>query len=215
MCFSPTASFATSGLLALVGALCIRSAKNKKLLPFAMIPLIFAAQQACEGFVWITYPWPISYFFAVLFIIFAITWPMWIPYSLYSFEPGKKRRIILWYDTLAGIALSAGGLFMVARHGIDVAIINHSIAYQLTNAYQEIPEYGTWLLWAWYRATVVVPSFISSFKEIRMLGLLLLIADAIAYVFWKTTFTSVWCFFAAGISLWVLYVIKQIHLKRS
>jgi hypothetical protein len=213
MCFSPTASFAISGLLALVGALCIRSTKKKSYLPFAIIPLIFAAQQACEGFVWITYPWPISYFFAVLFIIFAISWPMWIPYSLYSLEPNKKRRQILWYDTLAGVVLSAGGLFMVARHGIDIAIINHSIAYGLTNAYEEIPVFGTWVLWLWYRITVVVPTFLSSFKEIRILGLLLLTSDAIAYLFWQKTFTSVWCFFAAGISLWVLYAIRKMNLK--
>lgn len=213
MCFSPTASFATAGLLTLIGTLCIRTTKSKRAIPFALIPLIFAIQQACEGFVWISYPWPIAYFFAVLFIFIALSWPMWIPYSLYSLEPNKKRRLVLWYDTIAGTLLSIGAFFMVARHGIDVAIINHSIAYKLTDAYQEIPTYGAWLLWVWYRLTVVVPSFLSSFKEINFLGALLLISDALAYLFWKTTFTSVWCFFAAGISIWVFYVLKRIHLK--
>jgi hypothetical protein len=211
MCFSPTASFVTAGLLAFVGALCVRQAKKKSQLPFAFIPLFFAAQQAAEGIVWVSYPWPISYFFAVVFMIFALSWPVWIPYSLWSLEPQKKRKLILWYDMLAGALFSLGALIMVARHGIEVAIINHSIAYGLTQAYEAIPQYGTLFLWIWYRVTVVVPSFISSLRQIRILGILLLLSDAVAYYFWQQTFTSVWCFFAAGISAWVWFVMKEIE----
>ena len=210
MCFSPTASFITAGALAIVGTLCVRQAKKKALLPFAAIPLIFAVQQAAEGIVWVTYPWPISYFFAVLFLIVALSWPMWIPYSLWSLETQKFRRTLLWYDMLAGALFSLGALIMIARHGIDVAIVNHSIAYGLTKAYGELPQFSTLLLWLWYRVTVVVPSFISHVKEIRILGLLLLASDAIAYMFWHQTFTSVWCFFAAGISVWVWFVLKKL-----
>src|SRR5579872_2221743 len=209
MCFSPTASFVTSGALALVGTLCVRSAKKKSLLPFASIPLIFAMQQAAEGVVWVTYPWPVSYFFAVLFICFALSWPLWIPYSLWSLETKKFQKQLFWYDMLAGGIFALGAFAMVARYGIEVAIVNHSIAYGSTQAYEDLPQYGGWFLWLWYRLTVVVPSFISSVKEIRVLGLLLIISDAVAYFFWHQTFTSVWCFFAAGISVWVWYVLKK------
>ena len=55
MCFSVGASFATAGTLSVISLLSIKQVAHKKeLIPFALTPLFFGIQQACEGFVWIT-----------------------------------------------------------------------------------------------------------------------------------------------------------------
>ena len=55
MCFSAEASFGITAILLPAGAYCVRSAlqKNRALLTLAIIPVVFAIQQFCEGLVWI------------------------------------------------------------------------------------------------------------------------------------------------------------------
>lgn len=53
MCFSASASFAASAILASAGVASIRKAADSSQVPFAAIALIFSAQQFCEGFLWI------------------------------------------------------------------------------------------------------------------------------------------------------------------
>ena len=56
MCFSANVSFAAAGALSVIGLLSVHAARhNKKMIPLAASPLFFAAQQACEGLVWITF----------------------------------------------------------------------------------------------------------------------------------------------------------------
>ena len=54
MCFSATGSFALSGVLAGIGTVSVARNASKQTAMFASIPLIFAAQQAAEGIVWLT-----------------------------------------------------------------------------------------------------------------------------------------------------------------
>jgi hypothetical protein len=58
MCFSATASFTAGAVLLGVGALTLRSAltsRQRHVLPFAAIPLLFAIQQLIEGVIWLTF----------------------------------------------------------------------------------------------------------------------------------------------------------------
>lgn len=54
MCFSAPASFALSGILTGFGAASIKQSSSRSRRLFAAIPLLFAAQQAAEGIVWLT-----------------------------------------------------------------------------------------------------------------------------------------------------------------
>ena len=58
MCFSATASFSAGTLLIGVGTLTLRSAlaaRQRRALPFAAIPMLFAAQQLIEGVAWVVF----------------------------------------------------------------------------------------------------------------------------------------------------------------
>ncbi len=57
MCFSATVSFSAGALLLGIGTLTLRSAlaaRQRRELPFATIPLLFATQQLIEGMIWLT-----------------------------------------------------------------------------------------------------------------------------------------------------------------
>ena len=85
MCFSPAASFTAAALLSVAGsAAVIKNYKVKKALPIAIIPLIFAIQQAIEGMLWLNIQGSGGYtlLFTYLFLFFA----------LFTFRTIRERR---------------------------------------------------------------------------------------------------------------------------
>src|SRR5687767_3856596 len=97
MCFSSSASFIASAALFTVGVASIKAKSAPAQMPFAVIPLLFAFQQLCEGFLWLSFTnsefssWekPSTYLFL---IIAQIVWPFWVPYSVLLFEKDVKRK---------------------------------------------------------------------------------------------------------------------------
>ena len=55
----------------------------------------------------------------------------------------------------------------------------------------------------------VPPLFVSSIKRTRLLGWLMFIACIITGIFYVEYLTSVWCFFAAGVSVAVYWIIGK------
>ena len=55
MCFSAYASFVAGSALLVVGAVTVVKAQQKRELPYAAIPLLFAVQQLIEGAIWLTF----------------------------------------------------------------------------------------------------------------------------------------------------------------
>ena len=53
MCFSATANFVGSGVLAAIGAVTFTHVKHRRELLFAALPTLFAIHQFIEGFVWL------------------------------------------------------------------------------------------------------------------------------------------------------------------
>ena len=53
MCFSATASFVASGVLATIGVATLRHVREPRALLFASVPLLFTVHQFSEGLVWL------------------------------------------------------------------------------------------------------------------------------------------------------------------
>src|SRR5580692_8713144 len=97
MCFSATASFAAAATLGLIGAITVRKASSWQERPLAAIPLVFAAQQAVEGALWLalggvhlaisTLLLTNSYAFVALAI-----WPIYSPVAVALIERDRPRR---------------------------------------------------------------------------------------------------------------------------
>src|SRR5882757_8765544 len=112
MCFSATASFVASGALALIGGATVRAAPSKRFVPLAAIPLLFAAQQACEGALWLVLdraPFHVGGTpLARAFLFFALfVWPAWVPLALFLVERQPEKRRVLGAFAIGGALLGA------------------------------------------------------------------------------------------------------------
>lgn len=217
MCFSAKASFIASISLGFIGLATLKQVKKKTQLLFALIPLMFSIQQFSEGLIWLLKDnfstnhiliKSLSY----IFLNFAlIIWPIVIPLSLYNLEEDKSRRSYL--KMLLSLGLSWAILFSVVllKEQVFVAIECSHIYYNV-----HVPFYKNYnLALTVYGMTTILPFFISTRKSMKIFGTLLLFSCLISYVCWYNYLTSVWCFFAALLSLSVYVIIKWQNIKEN
>jgi hypothetical protein len=204
MCFSASASFIASGVLAAIGLASIVSIKSQKWLFIALIPLFFAIQQFAEGLVW-AYG---SYSAALVFLFFAfIVWPFFIPFACLMAESDNRSRRWLYMLAIMGCGVSLCLLFGLMSSEVTFNIQGCHVVY---DAAQGLLEYGyLWLTVACgYCVATIMPFFVSSHRQMKIMGFLVGSSCLIAYLFYTVYFISVWCFFAALISSAVVYIIR-------
>lgn len=212
MCFSPEASFGLSAILLPAGAFCVWTAvaKNKALLGLAIIPLVFSIQQVSEGLVWTGLGQDnldLAEVAALSFLYFALAfWPFWIPMCAFFTEPDVRKKRFLAFFSFLGFV---GGLMLYLPVLLNPDILflgvkNHSIVYDITRsaAFQVVPR-------AWWQVSYVVivgmPMLIAPARGFVLLGGALVVAAAVSHVFYWYAFASVWCFFAAILSLYLCF----------
>ncbi len=203
MCFSATASFAAAGGLSAAGAVTLRQSPNRASRLLGAIPLLFGIQQAIEGVIWISAGYPgIRATAASLYVFFShILWPAYVPLAVGAVEPPGRRRSILKGFSLFGIGLSIWLASYIVRGPVTADPSCCGIIYSLN--VPDVP-YGL----AAYVFVTCFSCFVSSHKFIRVFGVTLMGALAIALWSYREAFYSVWCFFAAILSL-IIYA----HLR--
>jgi hypothetical protein len=219
MCFSATASFTASVTLAIIGLLACKQAKQRATFLLAFSPLIFALQQASEGVLWLsfTHPaWqllqtPATYFF--LFCALA-WWPFWIPLTLTLLEPHVLQRKILLNLLTFGAFFSLYMLFCIGSYGASASITNCQADICHMHYAIQIPGDTYSLSAVLYLIPAVLPFFVSSIWGMQTLGASISLAYLVSYMFYQTHFLSVWCFFAAILSLWILIIVRHIERQR-
>jgi len=205
MCFSATSSFAAAGMLSGIGLLSVLHVRKARDYALALVPFGFAMQQLAEGIIWQRY----GYFsdqelvqaMAYVFLIIAfVVWPVWIPGALWMRERAASRKKILFYFLLWGLVVAAYAVYTLIFNVVGVRILNHSIAYMLSDQHVQ----GQMVYLISYVIATVVSFFISSKKLHWLFGILIASGLLAAYVVWSITFISVWCFFAALVSMLIL-----------
>lgn len=203
MCFSAPASFAASGVLAVAGWTTLKKARPHERL-IALVPIVFALQQACEGFVWLTIMNGKPALAAAYgFLFFSnILWPVYVPVAMYVLEK-RTRKIMRWFIGLGSI-VSLNALIGLIIHPLHVMMIHSSISYGA-----QFPFAGPagWL----YFIVIFGSLFVSRNRFLRLFALLSLLSAIIAGIFFYLTFTSVWCFFAAVTSILIVVYLHQEH----
>ncbi|PKL37038.1 hypothetical protein CVV38_04095 [Candidatus Peregrinibacteria bacterium HGW-Peregrinibacteria-1] len=206
MCFSATASFVASGVLAATGVVALSQVRKKRDLMLALIPLIFALQQLIEGVLWMNVGtgnlW--EAFSKQGFLFFALFWwPAFVPWVCFAIEREKFRRKIMVWLFVIGVII---GTFLYVRAltlPANVEILNACLNYKLELFWPYVFS-GGYLL-------VVFASFIaSSEKLLRVFGVTLMISAVLAWGVFRSVFISVWCFFSAVLSVIIcVYLIKK------
>jgi hypothetical protein len=211
MCFSATGSFALSGILIGVGAASVARSSSPSYRMLAAAPLLFGAQQAAEGVVWLTIGAPphiaLQRFAVDVFLVFAlVVWPLWVPLSMQRAERDPMRRRVLtalcWFSGV----VSASAAILVSRWQPFAQIAGNSIRYDYpgtSNAALHL------LLVLAYIVSTIVPFFVSTATLARTLGITLMLSVAAATLIRRESLTSVWCFFAAMLSGLILFAVSR------
>lgn len=214
MCFSPQASFAAGAALLPAGVYCLQAAvrRNRRFVPLALVPVAFGTQQIIEGFVWLglnegnaarVEQASVAYlFFAIAF------WPCWIPLSLAVCESQRGKQLVLLLLALCGLAW----LWLYFPLAVDpqkwltTEVVRHSIRYEVG----DVPGFvlAPRILWrAGYLLIICVSLAMGRFVPQRNPranltgGVLVAVLFAVSYGLYQYAFLSVWCFFAAFLSL--------------
>lgn len=200
MCFSATASFAAAGVLSATGAVTLSKVKSKREIPLASIPLLFGIQQAIEGVVWISFGSTLLNTIAAYgFLLFAyVVWPIFVPVAVLLIEPNRTRKNLL--KILSGIGLVIGLylLFYLFIEPSKAHIVGGSIAYDFKHIYDLmylIP----------YVLVTAGSGLVSSHKILNLFGVAATVSFFVAFWFYYVNFISVWCFFAALLSVIILW----------
>ena len=202
MCFSPEASFTTAGLTGLIGIVCLTRTTSPREIPLAATPLVFAAQQAIEGGLWLNLPAaPHGQAAGVLtlaFLFFALVfWPVYAPLATWWLEPKAPRRRLMLACLAAGTTVATYLAWRAFAGPSDAIIAGGCIVYRIPGGHPLWVGVG-------YMAATSVPLIASSRRVLRALGAITLVGSVIAYIFYWQAFLSVWCFFAAAASTVIL-----------
>lgn len=205
MCFSASASFITSGILFTIGIACLQKAGSRSLRFFACMPLFFALQQAAEGMVWfgLTNQYAaLASLGTALYLFFAyLFWPIWIPLSLFFNEKFLSRKKLLLSLIIIGICFDLLVLLLGCCSAGSEIVGNH-LQYTIPGL---DPYYV--VLTTLYCTATILPFFIASHYLFWIFGMSLACALGISYWYYYTYVTSIWCFFAALLSMLVLLIV--------
>lgn len=209
MCFSSTASFTASAILATVGTLSLGLGPRRGQWAFASVPLIFAVQQCIEGFLWLGLagesPRVSVSDMARAYLVFAqVLWPVWVPLAVLLMEKDERRRRWLSWTLVAGIMAAAYHAWSVFATSPQASIDGHHIHY--TVLYPWRMEH---LISLFYFIATVASVFVSGLPRMWILGVSLLVSYAVARIAFPGNVISVWCYFAALISITIIYLLYR------
>lgn len=213
MCFSAPASFTVAAATSAIGAVALMRVSDARQLPLASFPVIFGAQQAVEGLLWLTLRNTLPPIFTAalantfIFVALAV-WPLLAPIAVALVEPVSIRRYVIAGLAVPGLAVAIYALSSIAQHPYAAAIAGHSICY--VGAYQ-FPLWGM----AAYALSTCAPLFLASDRMLRLLGAVIGFGAVVSALFFYESFVSVWCFFAAAASVAVWIKIEQDHRLRN
>ncbi len=206
MCFSAEASFVGGVIISAIGAATLGKVKKPSQKIFAGIPLLFGFQQFTEGVLWITLKSgeneQLQNITTYIFLVTALViWPIMVPLSVWFMEESKGRKKILAGLMIAGGILSLFYASWLISYDVRPQIQSFHIQY-----IDKFPVIPVRIALGFYLVTTISPLFVSSVKRMWLFGLLITVSYAISSIFFAQYLTSVWCFFAALISIVIYWV---------
>ena len=206
MCFSATADFAGSAALGAIGIATLREVKDRRELLMAAMPCLFAAHEFIEGFVWMGLdgrlpPW-VAHDAGAAYVLYAQgLLPFLLPLSVYLIEPTVRQRRRMLVFLLLGGLLSLYLLWGLIAYPVAIAMREHTILYD--NAITT-----TTLVAVLYVVATCGALFFSGFSKLVWLGWANLIGLLVVAAVRRYAFTSVWCAYAAAVSVIIYFFFR-------
>ena len=203
MCFSAAANFAGSAVIGAVGVATLKEVRHRRALLFGTLPCLFALHQFIEGFVWLgldgRLPAATAHDMGAAFVLYAQgLLPFVLPLSVYFIEPTpQRRRRMLPFVALGGL-LTLYILWALTAFPLAVYTNHHSIVYK--NA-----ATSSIAVAVLYVIATCGALFFSGFRYVIVFGVANLVGLIAVAVVMKYAFTSIWCAYAAVVSV-IIYV---------
>jgi len=203
MCFSATASFAASAVIGAIGIATLRHVREPRALLFAAVPLLFSLHQFTEGFVWLGLTGkigPIARDHVIfLFMLYAQgVLPLLMPLAVLLMEPPGWRRIVIMGLSAVGVVVSAAMIYGLIFLPSQCFIQQNSIAYRN-------PVGSDFTMSSLYIFAICGALIFSTHRVVRWFGLLNIIGLSIVELVKEYAFASVWCFYAALLSIVIFW----------
>src|SRR6185437_4194950 len=208
MCFSPGADAVVGGIVVVIGVDAFRHVREPKQILLGSLPLLFGLHQIDEAFVWLGLqghvPESIERIGLWVYLLFALAaLPALVPLAVLTVERVPSRRRVIGALAILGIAVGVSLAVALFRGSISAAIEGHHVAYDVSALSQGRD------LTALYVVAACGALVACSARDLRVLGVMNLVA--VPVLMWLTVsgFVSLWCFWAAIVS-----VVVDFHLRR-
>jgi len=203
MCFSATSSFIASAAIGSIGIATLRHVREPRALLFAAVPMLFAVHQFSEGFVWLGLEGRIGKIgfdhISFLFMLYAQgILPLLMPAAVVLMEPPGRRRLAIL--ALTGI----GAVVFVWDISGLIFLPSQCFVEQNSIAYRNPMTGNMWISYLYILATCG-SLLLSTHRVVRWYGALNVIALTIAEIIKEYAFASVWCFYAALMSIMIYW----------
>ena len=201
MCFSASVSFTAGTALLAVGVVTLKKAGRRAELAYAAIPLLFGVQQLVEGGIWLTFRFDAPLLNPAMTFAYSlfshVLWPLYVPFAALLLEQVRWRRAALLFTLAAG---AAAGLYLLVNM-LRVPIVSRLIGGHIEYA---SPHFYILAVMGSYLAGTCLSMLFSSHGSVKLFGVAALLSFIGAYAAYAKWFISVWCFFAALLSVIVL-----------
>jgi hypothetical protein len=212
LCFSATANFVGSGVLAAVGVVTLTKVKHRRELLFAALPTFFAIHQFIEGFVWlgldgIMSP-KVAHNMGAAFMLYAQgLLPFILPLSVILFESDAKSRRRMQPFLVLGTLTALYILWALTAYPTQVFVKGSSIVYINPATNNEVVA-------ILYIIVTCGSLLFSKVKDMVMFGIANLAILLVVMAFKRYAFTSLWCAYAAVASVIILaYFWKSMGIR--
>lgn len=202
MCFSATANFVGSGVLAAAGVVTLTRVRHRRELLFATLPTLFAIHQFIEGFVWLGLDGILSpavaHDMGAAFMLYAQgLLPLLLPLSVYQFEADRKSRQRMLPFVVLGATTTLYILWALTAFPTEVYVRGNTIVYinQATN---------NTAVAVLYVVATCGSLFFSKVKMMVVFGVANLAILLVVMIMRRYAFTSLWCAYAAVASIIIL-----------
>jgi hypothetical protein len=212
VCFSATADFTGSVVLGAIGVATLREVKDRRELLMAAMPCLFALHEFIEGFVWLglegTLSPEVAHNAGAAYALYAQgLLPFLLPLAVFLIEPTKRqRRRMLGFVILGGL-LALYLTWGLIAYPLQISMQSNSILY--VNVITT-----TTLVAILYVIATCGSLFFSGFRDLVLLGWYNLVGLLVVMLVKRYAFTSVWCAYAAVVSVVIYFFFRRSRTHR-
>jgi hypothetical protein len=212
MCFSATADFAGSAVLGAIGVATLAEVKHPREVLMAAMPCLFAVHEFIEGFVWLgldgTMSAQVAHNMGAAYVLYAQgLLPFLLPLAVYLIEPTRRQRRRMLAFVILGGLLALYLLWGLIAYPIAISMQAHSILYNNVIT-------TTTLVAVLYVVATCGSLFFSGYRPLVELAWANLAGLLVVMLVKRYAFTSVWCAYAAVVSVIIYFFFRRTRMRR-